>query len=206
MLAQTIKQMYYDRRHALSLLRTVIETQRIEPMNIVEVFSRPVPMSVIGNLSNAQAADLAGFAGFNAQSDPRQVYLSREVCRPEFCPVRLAACPGYLCAWVSLGDTSNGHYTWTSFPKKIRSLFKNVKAMSVGKIGQLYQHLNTLNADSRMLRFVTSRNKIMAMAMLAPTDQPITVEQFKVFADALLDYAETGTQAPSSAIMAKVAG
>jgi hypothetical protein len=203
MILQTIRQMFHDRTHALSLLRQVVETKAIEPLGIASAFAQPIAPCPVPSFNQSQLADIVGFAGFHALNDGKHVLVSRQIKVADRDSVRLVACPGYICGWMSMGNASRGQYAWTHFPKKLRNLFAKGSTSS-GKLNQLYEHLNTLNHDARLLRFTAARGEIMAMATLFPTDLPPTVDQFKVFADSLLTFSETGTQTPSSALLSKV--
>jgi hypothetical protein len=69
----------------------------------------------------------------------------------------------------------------------------------------LLAQLNALNLKAGLLRFVCVKHQAVATAAAFPTDQTMTVEQFKVFASALLDCAQHSVPAAPKELV-KLAG
>ncbi|HYF51207.1 MAG TPA: hypothetical protein VEJ63_17460, partial [Planctomycetota bacterium] len=88
-LLQSLRQMYHDRRHALSLLRQVVETAVLEPMVVARAFAYPLTPGNVSCGTLEDLADLARFSGYCVNKDSRQVFLSRDSMQPDRCPVRL---------------------------------------------------------------------------------------------------------------------
>jgi len=196
MLLQTLRQMNHDRKHALSLIRQTVENKRVDPLAVAKAFANPSAPNTIPCHTMEETMDMASFAGFHAKPYAGQVALSREQLPAEKCSVRIAACPGFLRAWVALGEPSRGGSAWSFVPAAFRDFLKNFKT---AKPHEILEHLNELNRNSDLVRFVYAKKQIVATAACFPADQAITVEQFKRYANALLSYAP-GT---SSASLAK---
>lgn len=198
MLMQALRQMYHDRRHALSLLRQVVETRIVDPIVVATAFEHALAPNNIAGLWLDQLADLASFGGYHVHRDEKQIYLSREAVPPERCPLRMTANSGFIRGWVMLGDVVNGKDVWTFVPPKLRTLIKGKPAST--KNAELYERINTLNQTRGLLRFVVAMRSIAAVAQAFPTDQNITIEQLTTFVDTLLEHSSTGTKQESGPV------
>ena len=192
MMVQTMRQMYHDRRNALSLLRTVVENcGTLDPLAISRAFSTPAAPGPLTSLNLYEAENLANFAGFVTINDGKQVFLSRDKQPPENCKVRLTCGAGFLRGEVVIGQVRNGKHAWTAMPTRLQ---KMIKANSAVKSMELYQQINAINYRPGLLRVVTSLKTISALNMVFPTDQDMSVEQFKIFGTQLLNYADGETK------------
>lgn len=189
MILQALRQMNHDRRHALSLLRTVVESGRLDPVEVARAFAQPLAPCALRSFTLDQALDLALFAGFHAQEHAGQAAISRTDISPERRAVRLAATPGFLRGWADLGDPSQGNPAWALVPNKIRSLCTNLRFLA-GRPEETLAQLNMLNANAGLVRFVLVRKHILATTTAFPTDQLMTVEMFRAWVGTLLDCAE----------------
>lgn len=189
MILQTLRQMNHDRRHALSLLRTVVESGALDPVEVVRAFAQPLAPCLVRSPSLDEAAELAAFAGFQVQRLNGQLAVSRNGNGTAARAVHVAACPGLLRGWVVVGEPSPVLGTWTFIPPTLRGLCENIRVLN-GNDNQLLAQLNALNADAGLLRFVSVKRQAVATATCFPTDRAISPSQFRAFADALLDCAE----------------
>ena len=193
MMIQTMRQMYHDRRNALSLLRAVVEScGTLDPLAISRAFATPAAPGPLTSLNLLEAENLANFAGFFTINDGRQVFLARQRVPPQLCPVRLTCGPGFLKGEVTIGEIKNGKQHWTAMPSRLQNLLKH---NSAAKSMDMYQQINAINYRPGLLRIVAVMKSIVAMGMTFPTDQDMSVEQFKVFGNMLLSYAENGAKA-----------
>lgn len=199
MILQTLRQMNYDRRHALSLLRTVVESSALDPLEVARVFSQPMAPSALQSHSLEQAADLAEFAGFQVQQLSGQIGVTRNGAT-----VYIGVCPGFMRGWVKLGEPSPVLGAWTFIPPKLRGLCANIHVLGNDE-NRLLEQLNALNAKASLLRFVYVKRQAVATATAFPTDEIMTVDQFKVFAGALLDCAQHSVPAAPKELV-KLAG
>ncbi|MCY3018254.1 MAG: hypothetical protein NTW87_04375 [Planctomycetota bacterium] len=204
MILQALRQMNHDRRHALSLLRTVVESGRLDPVEVARAFAQPLAPCALRSFTLDQALDLALFAGFHAQEHAGQVALSRTAISPERRSVRIVATPGFLRGWADLGEPSQANPAWALVPNKIRSLCTNLRFLARDPREALEQ-LNRLNASAGLVRFVLVRKHVLATATAFPTDQLMSVELLKVWAGALVDCAEQNAPAVARP-RAKLAG
>ncbi len=193
MMVQTMRQMYHDRRNALSLLRTVVENcGTLDPLAISRAFSSPAAPGPLTSLNLYEAENLANFAGFVTINDGRVVHLSREKMPPDQCRVKLTCGQGHLRGEVLIGHVRNGKHAWTSMPTRLQKLIKanpSVRSM------ELFQQINSINYRPGLMRIITSLKTISAISMVFPTDQDMSVEQFKIFGTTLLNYAEDSSKA-----------
>jgi len=196
MLIQILRQMNHDRRHALSLIRQTVEERRVDPLAVANAFVNPGALNTVSCQTLEQACDMAGFAGFHAFTFGGQVALSQDSVSPEKCHVRIAACPGFLRGYVVLGHPGQGK--WAFMPAAVRGFLRNNTAP---KTQQILERLNEMNKTSELVRYVMANKQVVATAACFPCDKPISVEQFKRFADALLENAPSASA--SSATLAK---
>jgi hypothetical protein len=175
MIVQTIRQMFYDRRCALSLLRQVVETRQLDPLCVAKTYQRAVAPAPIASLTLSQAENLANFAGYHTQNDGKQIFLSRSIMPRQMCPVRLIPCSGFLRGETTIGEVRTG------MSARLKELIKGRKSQVV------YEHLNNMNLDPNPLRYVSSMKSVIAMSTFFPTDKDMTVEQFRIFAETLLE-------------------
>lgn len=185
MLLQTLRQINHDRRHALTLLREAVESKKLDPLAIARAFAQPAAASTVRSHSLEEIADLASFAGLHTNTVSGQITISKEVAAPDKCPVRVAALPGFMRGWVTLGEASRSASTWNFIPMSFRELLKSGR----GKPAQILEHINEMNKKAELLRFTYTKRQMVASAAVFPTDAPMSVEQFKVFADLLLIFA-----------------
>jgi hypothetical protein len=177
MIVQTVRQMFYDRRCALSLLRQVVESRAIDPVAVAKTFERVAAPNPNASLTLPQIENLASFAGYYTHVFNNQIYLARSIMPPGLCPVRLSAGPGFMRGETTIGEVKSG------FSSRIGNLIK-VSKTSASKI---HENLNNMNLEPNLLRYVTSLKSILAIVMSFPTDKDMTVEQFRSFAEALLE-------------------
>ena len=198
MLLQTLRQINHDRRHALTLLREAVESKRLDPLAIARAFAQPCAASAVKSHSLDQINDLANFAGLQTNMLAGQITLNKEVAAPDKCPVRVAALPGFMRGWVTLGDAARSASTWSFIPTSFRDLLKSGR----GKPSQILEEINEMNKKAELLRFTYTKRQLVASAAVFPTDAPTSVEQFKVFSEMLLVFAAANA-AQSSGQLAK---
>ena len=192
MILQTLRQINHDRRHALSLLREAVECKTLDPLAIAGAFAQPAAACAVKADTLEQAADLAGFAGLHTNRLNGQITLSRDVLPPDKCAVHVAALPGFVRGWVTLDDSSRATGAWSVMPASIRELLKNVRI----KPYKVLEQVNTMNQTAELVRFTYTKRQMVASASVFPTDEPVSVEQFKIFAEALLHFAPSEKSAP----------
>jgi len=202
MLLQIIRQMNHDRRHALSVLRQVIERGLVMPEEIAATFAKAAAPCNVPCHALDQLADLAEFAGFCTQNHAGQLAIARERISPARCHTRFTAGNGFLRATVPLGEITKSHYAWRLVPEQLRNLINGKP--HAGKPSQLMQQLNLYNRTSGLFHFVATPTQILATAAFFPSDLATTVEEFAIMADALLRLSENGS--PKLAPMSKMAG
>ena len=205
MILQTLRQMNHDRRHALSLLRTVVENGRLEPLEVARAFVQPLAPCALRSHSLDQVADLAAFAGFQVQKLDGQIAVGRNGDGTARAAIHVAACAGYLRGWVKLGEPSPVLGAWTFVPPKLRGLCASIRVLGGNAYHRLLGELNVLNAGADLLRFVSVKQQAVATATCFPTDQVVGLEQFKLFADSLLDCVEHSVPAAPKQLV-KLAG
>lgn len=184
MITLTIRQMYHDRRHALSFLRQVVETGKIEPMVVRRTFAQPAAPNALPSLDQEGLIDLAEFASFVAHRNGPAVLLDRQLRQPEKCPVLLTAHSTHILAQIVVGHVGNVQSLWKYVPAKVRQRFS--EAAGFLNPNDLLRRVNLANREPGLLRFVVVDRSIVAQAVLYPIDDAITVEQFRTFADQLL--------------------
>ena len=201
-LLQSLRQMYHDRRHALSLLRQVVETGVLEPVVVARAFAFPLTPGNVSCGTLEDLSDLARFSGYCVSKDSRQVYLSRDSIQPDRCPVRLTINDGYIRGFVTMGDCFNGKHHWTLVPPQLRDFIRGALSQTFGgnDTAEIYQRLNLMNQQPGLSRYIVSMRSIFAVAHAVPTDMWLTVEQFKILAERLLDHAAVGTARPKSGL------
>jgi hypothetical protein len=188
MILQVLRQMNHDRRHALSLLRTVVETRLLDPLEVVRAFATPLAPCALRAHTLAQTADLAVFAGYHVHLLGNHLALSRDDVTPDKCPVRVVVAPGLMRGWVNLGELGKLDRARQTMPVLLRGLCDKLSFIA-GWPSRLLEHLNDMNRNSRLVRLTYARKYVVATSCLFPTDHVPTVEQFRAFADALLECA-----------------
>jgi hypothetical protein len=186
MLVHTLRQMYHDRRNGISLIRQVMETRVLDPLAIARAFSNPLLPTPAGGLTLDQADNLANFAGFMTISDGQKLYVSKEKMPPDRCPLRVNCGSGILRAHTVLSDIQNGKFSWKFVPSRLRSFMRGDTA------SKIHDRLNALNSRPSVVRYVVARRALVALCMAFPTDQDITIDQFKLLAGALFEHADNG--------------
>ena len=205
MLLQTLRQMNHDRRHALSLLRQAVENGKLDPLGIARAFAQPMAPSRVQNQTIDQLVDVAALAGFVAFNNGGQLTLSREQISPDKCRVRISVCPGFIRGSIMLGERNGGNYTWRFVPPRIRALLPIDKSNESGRLAQLYEQCNQLNEHANLVRIVSTQKHVVATSTFFPVDQPISIDQFKVYGEALLQFAESDNRIGHSPVN-KMAG
>ncbi len=192
MILQTLRQINHDRRHALSLLREAVECKKLDPLAIARAFAEPAAACAVKSDTLEQTADLAGFAGLHTNRLNGQITLSKDIMPADKCAVHMAALPGFVRGWATLDESSRGGAAWNVIPSAFREMLNKVGT----KPYKILEQLNEMNRKAELVRFTYTKRKVVASAALFPTDAPTSVEQFKVFAEALLHFAPSEKSAP----------
>ena len=192
MLQQCLRQIEHDRRRARTILQPIVESKPYDPFAAEAAYKNPVAPAPIAAMTPKELIDLAMEAGFSVHSDSRFISISRAPAKPELSKVHLLTTQGHLRGIVNVGVTTTARYVISRCPATVRHGLEGTADWPSGKMEQLYWVLNTLNHTSGLLRFVAMDKKIAAIAIHFPTDYAMDANQFKVFANTLIDCAEAG--------------